>query len=111
MDAVTETPGAGPQQSTAPTGINQGAWDSMLAKPPQTEAGTPFSRGAWVKALSNLAKDPSPENQRAFDESQFGKGDGALKANEIIQQLMPQRHSSFLGGPAEPQYPMTGVRG
>jgi hypothetical protein len=111
MDDVTETPGAGPQQSTAPTGVNQGAWDKMLATPPQTESGTPFSRGAWVKALSNLAKDPSPENQRAFDESQFGKGEGAIKANEIIQQLIPQRHSSFLGGPAEPQYPMTGVRG
>ncbi len=111
MDAVTEATGAGPQQSTAPTGVNQGAWDKILATPPQTEAGTPFSRGAWIKALSSLAKDPTPENQRAFDESQFGKGEGAIKANDIIQQLIPQRHSSFIGGPAESQYPMIGVRG
>ncbi len=71
----------------APAGIDPGAWTRVVAAPPPQETGVLFSSYAWARAVRMLSADPTPQNMKAFDESQFGRG--GASAEDVLKRLKP----------------------
>lgn len=83
-DAVTEDKNA--PLPPAPAGVDAKAWTKVVSAPPATDKGAPFPKKLWGQAIEMLAKEPTPEKIKQFNESKFGKK-GGYDGAKILEQL------------------------
>lgn len=99
-DAVTEDKNA--PLPPAPTGIDTKAWTKVVSAPPATDKGAPFPKKLWGQAIEMLAKEPTPEKIKQFNESKFGKK-GGYDGAKILEQLGVIKP---IAPPKEPEKPL-----
>ena len=96
--------GEGVDQPIPPTpdGIDEKAWQRVIASPPRGSAGA-WPADRWAMAINRLRSDPSPETKAAFDQK-FGPSgytaDAVLKRLPPSQNPTPQQDISTEGMPA-----------
>jgi muramidase (phage lysozyme) len=89
VSAVGEATGEAPSAPRAPVppapaGVQQEAWNRVMATTPRTASGQRWTGSAWASAVNDLVRDQSPKNKAAFDQWFAGHG---VTADAVLAQL------------------------
>ena len=87
LNATGESTDADQPIPPAPDGIDEKAWQRIIASPPRGNAG-PWPADQWAKAINRLRETPTPEFKAAFDQK-FGPS--GYTADAILKRLPPSR--------------------
>ena len=69
----------------APTGADAKGWDTLMKRRPLTADKTPLPYAIWSAKIGLLAKEPTPEMAKLWDQSTFARS--GVTGAEIIKQL------------------------